>query len=280
MQDVRGRLVEEMSVLDAHHARRGALRQRERTPQRGDDLMAGQGALQGRCWSRERTELGEDRPCALRQRVQRRAPADQELLDGGADRGVGRAGGRGRDGDHAPAPLVCAVDDFAAERRLPDARRAAHQQRRRFAARDRTQLPDGIGELGLAADEHPLAETDARGAPVIQRPRLGTGLRAELPHQGDPQALIPADGDVPLVRVDRCPHQLPARGLVRGLDLHEALPVCTATQQLREAGVDASPRLLGPCLVRCVGQQLARAPGGDIRASVAVGIAQRELRVE
>ena len=229
--------------------------------------MAGQRALQGRRRSRERTQLGEDRPRALRQRVERRAPVDQELLDDGADRAVGRAGRRGRDGDDAPAALVCAVDDLAAERRLPDARRAAHEQRRRPAARDGPQLPGGVGELDLATDEHPLAETNARGAPVIQRPCLGIGLRAKLPDQRDPQALVPADRDVPLTRVDRCPHQLPARGLVRRLDLHEPLPVRAATQQLREAGVDLSPRLLGPCLVQGVGQQLARALGGGSRAS-------------
>ena len=58
-------------------------------------------------------------------------------------------------------PPSCArLNDLAAERRLPDARRAAHQQRRRPAARDGAQLPDGIGELDLATDEHPLTETE------------------------------------------------------------------------------------------------------------------------
>jgi hypothetical protein len=67
--------------------------------------------------------------------------------------------------------------------------------------------------------------------PATRAPRHRAARRTPAPRRS---ASAHTRGcDVPLVRVDRCPHQLPARGLVRGLDLHQALPVCTATQQLR-----------------------------------------------
>jgi hypothetical protein len=60
---------------------------------------------------------------------------------------------------------VRAVNDLAAERRLPDARRAAHQQRRRPATRHRPQLPRGVGE----STSRPTNTRSPRRTPAVQR---------------------------------------------------------------------------------------------------------------
>ncbi len=52
------------------------------------------------------------------------------------------------------------------------------------------------------------------GALVVQRPRAGARLQAQLTDHGDAQALVGADGDVPLAGVDRHAHERAAGRLV------------------------------------------------------------------
>ena len=244
--------------------------------------MARQRTPQRRRRSRERTQLGENRPRALRQRVQRRAPADQELLDRRTDHAVGRPRRRGRDRDDAPATLVRAVNDLAAERRLPDTRRAAHQQRRRPATRHGPQLPRGIGELDLATDEHPLAETNARGAAGHTTPV--SRHRAARPARG-PSAIRRRSNQ----RIATC--RRPASIAARISSRHAASSVgstsISRSQSALRRNSSASrawTRRRGSWVHASyarVGQQLARAlrSGSRTDTAIGVGVAQRQLRI-
>ena len=198
------------------------------------------------------------------QRGQRRAPVDQQLLDDRADRRRTASPGAVR-GDRRPRasrPSRARRDDLAAERRLADAGRAAHEQRRRVrrsaAHRSCRPWPRRARPRGRRTPARRAARPPCTGrsSAASRRPGCTPSSRASATRRRSYQRIAT--------------WRWPASSAARISSRHAASSVGSTSRSrsqspLRrsssaERRVDLAARLLRPRLVGRVGQQLAGAP--------------------